>query len=90
MAQAYKLVEIVAHAGEMSGNSHFGFAHPWNNLRIERHTADIFADIAKSGSPHVVEQDCIFRLVIPGVPYYRLSFGFGQGWATVTAAMFEI
>lgn len=34
MAEAQKLVEVVAHAGEIPDESHFGIIEPWNNVGI--------------------------------------------------------
>ena len=90
MAEAQKLVEVIAHAGEIPDESHFGITEPWNNVGIERHRADIFADIFHTGSPDIGKQEGVFSLVIPGVSDVGLTLLFGQGGTTVAAPCLDI
>lgn len=77
MAETQELVEIVAHSGEIPGDSHFRLIETWNNVEVERHRADIFADILHPGALDIGKQQGIFSLVISGVPDVRLTFFLG-------------
>lgn len=90
MTQTQELVEIIAHPGEIPGDSHFRLIEPWNNVGIERHRADIFADILHPGALDIGKQQGVFSLVVSGVPDVGLTLLLGHGGTTVAVSCLEI
>ena len=90
MTEPQKLVEIIAHAGEIPGNSHFGFIEPWNNVGIERYGTDILADILHSRPLDIGKQQGVFSFVVSGMADVCLPFFFGQGGTTVAVSCSKI
>lgn len=90
MTEPQELIEIVAHAGEIPGNSHFGLTEPWNNVRIERYGTDILADILHSRPLDIGKQQGVFGFVVPSMPDVCLPFFFGEGGTTVAVSCSEI
>ena len=84
------MIEIIAHAGEITGDSHFGLIEPRNNVRIERHRADIFADILHSRPLDIGKQEGVFSLVVSGMADVCLPFFFGNGRTTVAVSCSKI
>ena len=90
MTQAQELVEIIAHPGEIPGDSHFRLIEPWNNVGIERHRADIFADILHPGALDIGKQQGVFSLVVSCMPDVGLALLFRQGGTTVAVPFLDI
>ena len=86
MTEPQKLVEVVAHAGEIPGDSHLGLIEPWNNVGIERHRADIFADILHSGALDIGKQQGVFGFVVPGMADVCLPFFLRQSGTSVATS----
>lgn len=90
MAEAHKLVEIVAHAGQVAGYGHLCFSEPWNNPRIEGHLPDIFAYGLEAASFHIGFQNVAFLRCVPCMSYNRLTLVLRHFRATVTGAALKI